>query len=502
MIYSRELEKNLLSALLKFPEKYVEIASFIHENDFYTDGSIVHQTIFKILKQSLEKGESINDVVLAERVKSFVSSFEDNINITEYIKSLSLIKVSEDNVLTIAKELKKHTVRREIHNSSLEVAKKMKSMSRSASFDEIVATADSAYNDQVDLYHITDNSPQNIYDKMEEMVEDRGENPDLYKESGFMGPHKRLNEMYGSLLRPGNISVVVARSGVGKTSFCLDFSTKVSLAYDNVPVLHFDNGEMSETEIIMRQCAALSGVPMNFIESGKWRQNEEFVKKIRATWPKIKSMKFYYYNVAGVTVDSMLNIIRRFYYSKVGRGNKMVFSFDYIKTTSVSTSQQSSWEAVGEMVNKFKQVIQKEIVFNDEPVISMLTSVQSNRYGITNNRNSDAIVEDESIVGLSDQITQYSSHMFILRQKTLDEIQSHPDNFGTHKLTCVKYRHLGEDVHRALQPVEWADGSKKKNGIFLEFDNFDITEKGDMQDLANALSTDLELLSDDEIDLL
>ena len=86
MIYSRELEKNLLSALLKFPEKYVEIASFIHENDFYTDGSIVHQTIFKILKQSLEKGESINDVVLAERVKSFVSSFEDNINITEYIK--------------------------------------------------------------------------------------------------------------------------------------------------------------------------------------------------------------------------------------------------------------------------------------------------------------------------------------------------------------------------------------------------------------------------------
>ena len=485
MIYSRELEKNLLSALLKFPEKYVEIASFIHENDFYTDGSIVHQTIFKILKQSLEKGESINDVVLAERVKSFVSSFEDNINITEYIKSLSLIKVSEDNVLTIAKELKKHTVRREIHNSSLEVAKKMKSMSRSASFDEIVATADSAYNDQVDLYHITDNSPQNIYDKMEEMVEDRGENPDLYKESGFMGPHKRLNEMYGSLLRPGNISVVVARSGVGKTSF-----------------LHFDNGEMSETEIIMRQCAALSGVPMNFIESGKWRQNEEFVKKIRATWPKIKSMKFYYYNVAGVTVDSMLNIIRRFYYSKVGRGNKMVFSFDYIKTTSVSTSQQSSWEAVGEMVNKFKQVIQKEIVFNDEPVISMLTSVQSNRYGITNNRNSDAIVEDESIVGLSDQITQYSSHMFILRQKTLDEIQSHPENFGTHKLTCVKYRHLGEDVHRALQPVEWADGSKKKNGIFLEFDNFDITEKGDMQDLANALSTDLELLSDDEIDLL
>lgn len=501
MIYSIELEKNLLAALLKFPHKYAEIASFIGESDFYNNGSLVHQTIFKILKQSLEKGESINDVILAERVKSFISSFEDNINIADYIKSLGLIKIAEDSVIATAKELKKHTVRRDIHDSSLEVAKKMKKLSKSCSFDEIIATADTAYNDQINLYHITDNSPQNIFDKMQEMVEDRGENPEKYKESGFMGPHDRLNQMYGSLLRPGNISVIVARSGVGKTSFCLDFATKVSLEYDNTPVLHFDNGEMSETEIIMRQCASLSGVPLNFIESGKWRTSPEFVDKVRAVWPKIKKMKFYYYNVAGLGADSMLNIIRRFYYSKVGRGNKMIFSFDYIKTTGSQTSNRSSWELVGDMVNKFKQLIHKEIKFNEEPVISMLTSVQSNRAGITNNRNSDAIVEDESIVALSDQITQYCSHMFILRQKTLDEIEAHPPDFGTHKLTCVKYRHLGEDVHRALQPVEWVDGSKRKNAIFLDFDNFDITEKGDVQDLANALSTDLNL-TEDEFDLL
>ena len=174
MIYSIELEKNLLAALLKFPHKYVEIANFIGEADFFSEGSLVHQTIFKILKQSLEKGEAINDVILAERVKSFISSFEDNINITEYIKSLSLIKISEESVVTTAKELKKHTVRRDIHDSSLQVAKKMQTLSRSASFDEIIATADAAYNDQINLYHITDNSPQNIFDKMEEMVEDRG----------------------------------------------------------------------------------------------------------------------------------------------------------------------------------------------------------------------------------------------------------------------------------------------------------------------------------------
>ena len=175
----------------------------------------------------------------------------------------------------------------------------MKRLPRSSSFDEIISTADSAYNEQINLYLMREDAPRNIFEKMEAMVEDRGENPDKYEESGFMSPHPRLNQTYGSLLRPGNITVIVARSGVGKTSFCLNFATKVSAAYNHTPVLHFDNGEMSETEIVMRQCAALSGVPLTFLENGKWRQNKDFVKKVRETWPKIKNMKFYYYNVAG-----------------------------------------------------------------------------------------------------------------------------------------------------------------------------------------------------------
>ena len=70
----------------------------------------------------------------------------------------------------------------------------------------------------------------------------------------------------------------------------------------------------------------------------------------------------------------------------------MVFSFDYIKTTSESTLNKSEWQIVGEMVDKFKKCVQKEILHDSEPIIPMITSVQSNRYGITNNRNSDSIV--------------------------------------------------------------------------------------------------------------
>mgnify|MGYP003964685479 FL=1 len=489
MVYSYELEQHLIAGLIKYPESYPLIAAFIDQNDFFDKNTIVNRTVFCVLRQALEAGDALDEVLLAQRVQSLNISFEDNINIADYIKGLSMRQISKDGVVKAAQELKKITVRREIHDSSIEVAKNMKSLASSATFDDIVSEADKIYNDKVNLYEIGSNKPENLFDDMEDFIEERGNNP--VDQFGLMGPHERVNELYGSLLRPGNITVVVARAGVGKTQFCMDFCTKVSSINNNVPILHFDNGEMSKEELIVRQCSALSGVPMHLLETGRWRQaGQEVIDKVRSTWKKVKDFKFYYYNVAGHSIESMLNIIRRFYYSEVGRGNPMIFSFDYIKTTYERQNGASSWETVGRMVDKFKQLIQKELCFNGAPTVAMLTSVQSNRLGITNNRSSDNVVDDESIVSLSDQITQFCSHLFLLRQKTMDEIQEEPDGFGTHKLICLKYRWLGQDVHRALQPVEMPDGSKRKNYLNLHMENFSIQEKGDLVDMIEHMDSE------------
>ena len=490
MIYNFELEKQLLAGLLKEPERLAEISNFISNSDFYSKQSSLHSAIFRIIRQAIDAGDEIDEVIIAQRVNDIGLSFEDNLNPSDYIKSLSLRKVPEGNILKTAKELKKYTIRREILESSQEIARKMKNIAPESSYREIIELADNVYNSRINLYEIGNDTPENIYEEMEALVEERGNNP--VTEFGMMGPHEKINEIYGSLLRAGNITVIVARSGVGKTQFCLDYSTKVSLKYD-VPVLHFDNGEMSKEELIMRQCAALSGVAMHLLESGKWRNaGEDIVEKVRSVWPKIRNLKFYYYNVGGMDVDSMVNTLKRFYYAKVGRGNQMVFSFDYIKTTSESGGNKSEWQVVGEMVDKFKKCVQKEILHEGNPVIPMITSVQSNRYGITNNRNSQNVVDDESIVSLSDRITQFCSHMFILRSKTGDEVESEGERFGSHKLINVKARHLGRDIAGAIEPVSIGD-TLRKNAINLNFNNFNITERGDLRDIARALNGEEEL---------
>jgi hypothetical protein len=90
--------------------------------------------------------------------------------------------------------------------------------------------------------------------------------------------------------------------------------------------------------------------------------------------------------------------------------------------------------------------------------------------------------------------------MFILRNKTADEIETEGRNFGTHKIINVKARHLGKDIAGAVEPVRIGD-TLRKNFINLEFHNFCITEKGDLRDIARMTEGGGDLEGNESDDL-
>jgi replicative DNA helicase len=495
MIFSLEIEQQFLATLLQHPEKYGQIADFVNHNDFYGAKSKVHQTIFSIMRQILEKGEELDPAVIIDRVKNLGVNFEENLSVFDYVHSLGMRKTSEKALISLAKELRKYTVRRDIYESAKSVAQEMREIDPNSSYSDIVNTADHTFNKKIDFYESGENVPVDIMAEMEGWIEERGNNP--VEDFGLKGPFEKLHDIYGSLLRPGNITVLVARSGVGKTTLAMNYATKAAVMHD-VPVLHFDNGEMSKEELIMRQCSALSGVPLYLLETGKWRQeSEETVQKVRAVWQKVKKIKFYYYSVGGMEFEDMITVLKRFYYSVIGRGNPMIFSFDYIKPSDSTNDSRNEWQQIGSMVNRFKTCISKEVLHEGSPIIPMFTSVQSNKMGITHNRTSENVTDDESIVSLSDRITQYCSHLFIFRKKTLDELADEGANFGTHKLICIKPRHLGRDVAGHLEPVLVGD-RLRNNFVNLEMKGFDIIERGDLRDIVAYNQAHAELATTEE----
>ena len=92
MIYSLEIEKQVLAAFIQKPKVLINFIHLISESDFY-DGSLLHRTLFSVLKRACEQDESIDDVVLVQRIKDLGIRFEEDISLIDYVRSLSMRKV-------------------------------------------------------------------------------------------------------------------------------------------------------------------------------------------------------------------------------------------------------------------------------------------------------------------------------------------------------------------------------------------------------------------------
>ena len=162
---------------------------------------------------------------------------------------------------------------------------------------------------------------------MEELIEERGKEPQ--QENGFLTPYPEFNRMFGGLL-PRNIYAVISRPGEGKSTWINDMCFKTAVQ-NGVKALILDT-EMSIEETRFRVMAAISGVPIWYLQTGNWRKNPEMFDKVRAAEKLVgeyaKEGLYNHYHVGRYTVDEMLSIVRRWYYSKVGRGNPCIIAYD------------------------------------------------------------------------------------------------------------------------------------------------------------------------------
>ena len=119
MLYSLEVEKQFLAGLIQHPEAYSEICDFISESDFYSEDTVVHKTIYHIVKKCIEANDKVDEIIIAQRIKEIGISFKDNIDIFDYLRSLAVRKTNKNTAVMAAKEVKKYSIRRSIHSSAL-----------------------------------------------------------------------------------------------------------------------------------------------------------------------------------------------------------------------------------------------------------------------------------------------------------------------------------------------------------------------------------------------
>jgi replicative DNA helicase len=485
-IFSLKLELHALGGLAKHPGIFPHIDGFVSEYDFYND---THQTIFCVIQAAYLANEKLDKVLLAQKITNLGVNFKDGINIFDYIETIYFTQITEDATVKAFQELVKLRVLREMC-ASAEEAKAYVYKNRDKELQQIISNTDNIWNKKLIGYQKNKKRFVNIYEDIEDYVEGLGNdfvNKVPPKETPLMGPFPRINGIYGSLLRKGAITLVGSRTGVGKTSLGLFYLTYVA-AQHNLPILHLDFGEMTPKELQIRSvCMFTQGkVPFHAVETGEWRANQEWVTLVRSVWPIVKKLRVQYEDISGLNPEEILSLMRRYSYTEAGRGNDFLVHYDYLKPFNFD-SRTPEYKEMGHFIQGLKSLITNEIPAR------VWTSLQLNRSGIVNNKTSQEVDDSENSFSMSDRIIQQTTHSFLMRPKLMDEITQEDNRFGNTVCKNMKARHLGRDVDRHFKLVKMPDGGFKRNYINLETEAFFFQERGDLHDMAQAISFKGEL---------
>jgi replicative DNA helicase len=215
--------------------------------------------------------------------------------------------------------------------------------------------------------------------------------------AGVRTGFQRLDDMLLGM-REGQMVVVGARPGVGKTSFALNLAVQAAEAGATVA---FFSLEMSSTEIAQRLLSAYSQVPLQKIRSARIA-GEDWTNLMDAS-ARLSQLDILIDDTPGTTVTEVRAKARRMLRNK----EKAVIILDYLQLVSPPPSKRSDSRAteVSEMSRGIK-IMAKDLRV---PVValSQLNRTSENRTGkrpqLSDLRESGSIEQDADIVILLDR---------------------------------------------------------------------------------------------------
>ena len=154
-------------------------------------------------------------------------------------------------------------------------------------------------------------------------------------------------------------------------------------------------------------------------------------------------------------------------------------------------------QAIGQKIDKLKRI-------SEEIKCPIVTAMQLNRSGESFNRSSSNVVDDSSVIALSDRLQWFASFVAIFRRKTLDELALDGQEFGTHKLIPTKTRFQGREAAGHQDLVRRLDPNGKQiwaqNYLNYNVHNFKIEERGSLLTIAQRQREQYELNDRNEND--
>lgn len=474
-LYSIRAEATCLGGFIKNPKLLIEIENFFGEKDFYHK---VHRTAFAVLRSLVLSGQDANKVILAQKCKELGLNTFEELNLFEYLDSISYSQINEVGLKDLSKELIKLRIKRELWENAEEVKEFIKS-SGEKSVNELISGADSIYTRKV-INYTTDDVPVDLFGEAESIINDRVTNPG---DRGIETPFPIFNDMFGNL-RVG-ITAICGRAKNNKSTILLNMGFGGIINNPKLKILYLDT-ELKKYDHVFRSMSALSQMHTSHLEEGNWTKNKQLYDKLQSAYKISNTLKgkLFHHYIGNRSIEEIQNIIKRWFFGVCGRGNPALIILDYIKIGDEKLSNYNGeHQELGRKINCLNAISQ-------ELNVPVLTSMQLNRSAIIDKR------EDEAAISMTDRLSWFANGVFIFRKKRPEEISEEGVKFGTHKLIPVVLRYEGKNTS-LLDLVKIEGGSKptyKQNFINYNFSNFLLEERGTLREIImdKSLSKNLQ----------
>jgi replicative DNA helicase len=215
----------------------------------------------------------------------------------------------------------------------------------------------------------------------------------------------RLDSAIGGL-RPGQLTVAVARPKVGKTTLLLTWAKNIAIDQGR-PVLMLDT-EMETSEINTRLVSMLSGIEEKKLLNGLFARDVEEKEAVYRALAVLEEAPLYHIYLPEWDFDTIMAYARKY---KVRYGIEALF-FDYIKLPDKSNlANAQEYVHLGQLTTDLKNKVAGKLQL---PVV---TAAQLNRLAV-----GAASVDTDQVAG-SDRILHYCNNLLALTRKSKEDVE-------------------------------------------------------------------------------
>lgn len=375
-LYDLDMERAILSSLLQNEDAYGELSEIISVGDFFYKP---HADIY----EAIVKCSSHNEPIAPSFVKKWLAERYDDGAFTEVVATSGVVDAPK-----YALELREKSIKR----SLIKVAHEIPSM-----VNEAVRSKDTADKISFKIYELIDEERHGGIKKSHEIIADVVE--ELKRQKALAGSElvgldtgfRFLNDCTKGL-KPGELIIIAARPGMGKTAFALNLMMKTLQSGKGVV---FFSLEMPSVQLMYRILSALSSIPLSDIMSAKLSDDDW--TRFNDACDAVLNMPLFVYDSGYVNIHQVRTQLRKL---KSADANIELCVIDYIGLMT-STSNYSERHLQIAEISRGLKLLAREL---NIPIIALsqlnrsLEARSNKRPMLSDLRESGAIEQDADII--------------------------------------------------------------------------------------------------------